>query len=207
MKTRVENEGLRKVLICGLFLCFTVKSVKSQNDFGFNNGADSQRQVTLIPNCPPGQKLVDKPEGWKCMEDIRRNRYQTNFDIETQRSGQNTIAFPGQNIAHNSRLHNPTLTLGEANLPDENDVFTPDQKRCFSQQKIYWPRDGHCYSLLEQGPCKNTEWLVASEVTTSSRYGFPNQTQNNLRFSTLFNFFPKIGETQPRLNYCFSITF
>ena len=43
MKTRVENEGLGKVLIFGLFLTFTAKSVVSQNDFGFNFSADSPR--------------------------------------------------------------------------------------------------------------------------------------------------------------------
>ena len=79
------------------------------------------------------------------------------------------IAFPEPNFAHNSYSHNPALVLNEVNLPDEFDVFTRDEKRCFSQQQIYWPRDGHCYSLLEQGPCQRTEWLVASEVTFSSR--------------------------------------
>ena len=36
----------------------------------------STDQFELRPNCPPGQKLVEKPEGYICMEDIRRNRYQ-----------------------------------------------------------------------------------------------------------------------------------
>ena len=36
----------------------------------------STDQFELRPNCPPGQKLVEKPEGDICMEDIRRNRYQ-----------------------------------------------------------------------------------------------------------------------------------
>ena len=36
----------------------------------------STNQFDLRPNCLPGEKLVEKPEGYNCMEDIRRNRYQ-----------------------------------------------------------------------------------------------------------------------------------
>jgi len=79
MKTRVEN-GLRKVLIFGLFLLSFANSVVSQrqNGFSLEYGADqsSTNQFELRPNCLPGEKLVEKPEGYICMEDIRRNRYQ-----------------------------------------------------------------------------------------------------------------------------------
>ena len=46
-----------------------------------------RHQEVLKPNCPPGQRLVDKPEGYRCIEDIRRNRYQNHFDYQTQRNG------------------------------------------------------------------------------------------------------------------------
>lgn len=161
MKTRVEN-GLRKVLIFGLFLLSFAKSAVSQrqNGFSFEYGADesSTDQFELRPNCPPGQKLVEKPEGYICMEDIRRNRYQ---------------------IQGNGPSQNPQLHYSEVNLPNEIDVFTSDEQRCFSQERVYWPPDSNCYPLLQQGPCRIGEWLVVSE-TISSRpnYNAAVQRQN-----------------------------
>ena len=66
--------------------------------------------------------------------------------------------------SQNPYLHNP-----EVKIPNEFDVLTLDEKRCFSQEMVYWPQDGACHTLLEQGPCRNGEWLVVSE-TFSSRF-------------------------------------
>ena len=67
---------------------------------------------------------------------------------------------------------NPPLHYSEVNLPNEIDVFTSDEKRCFSQERVYWPPDGNCYPLLQQGPCRIGEWLVVSETISSRSVSF-----------------------------------
>ena len=52
-------------------------------------------------------------------------------------------------------------------LPFEDDHFTPQEEACFAQRQIYWSLDGNCYPLLQQGPCKVNEWLVAQEIPSS----------------------------------------
>lgn len=52
---------------------------------------------------------------------------------------------------------------------DSSQLFTPEEDRCFSEQKIYWSPDGHCYPLLIQGPCQSdSQWLALEESKTSS---------------------------------------
>ena len=67
---------------------------------------------------------------------------------------------------------NPQLHYSEVNLPNEIDVFTSDEQRCFSQERVYWPPDGNCYPLLQQGPCRIGEWLVVSETISSRLVSF-----------------------------------
>ena len=67
---------------------------------------------------------------------------------------------------------NPQLHYSEVNLPNEIDVFTSDEQRCFSQERVYWPPDGSCYPLLQQGPCRIGEWLVVSETISSRLVSF-----------------------------------
>ena len=78
-----------------------------------------------------------------------------------------SIRFPSQAQTTNRPPFSETEV--EVNLPGETDLFTSDEKQCFSQEKIYWPQDGHCYTLLEQGPCKKGQWLVTSKVANSAR--------------------------------------
>ena len=67
---------------------------------------------------------------------------------------------------------NPQLHYSEVNLPNEIDVFTSDEQRCFSQERVYWPPDSNCYPLLQQGPCRIGEWLVVSETISSRLVSF-----------------------------------
>ena len=42
-------------------------------------------------------------------------------------------------------------------------MYSMREETCFSSNKIHWPFDDQCYELLEQGPCSNGEWLVATK--------------------------------------------
>ena len=62
----------------------------------------------------------------------------------------------------------------EVILPGADDIFQPEVEHCLAQKKIYWPLDAHCYALLNQGPCSEGEWLVASKLQPRYSWQSPN---------------------------------
>ena len=45
--------------------------------------------------------------------------------------------------------------------------MTVKEAECLGQEKVYWPADNSCRSLLERGPCGEAEWLVVRGRTVS----------------------------------------
>jgi len=68
-------------------------------------------------------------------------------------SSTNIIPSSSTNIIPSSR------TEDKWSLPTTR-AMTRKETACLTQGKVYWPRDGECYDLLERGPCEREEWLV-----------------------------------------------
>merc|ERR1712154_630845 len=51
-------------------------------------------------------------------------------------------------------------------LPSSDKYSLPTKEAdCLSQDKIFWPADGLCHNLLDQGPCPTGHWLVLRNTT------------------------------------------
>jgi len=48
-------------------------------------------------------------------------------------------------------------------LPSRVKLLSNQEKNCLSQEKVFWPPDSKCYSLLTKGPCAEDEWLVTRD--------------------------------------------
>ena len=56
-----------------------------------------------------------------------------------------------------------------AYLPDSESSMSADERECFETRRIFWPHDGQCHSLLQQGPCQSpNDWLVLVAISTSN---------------------------------------
>ena len=53
-------------------------------------------------------------------------------------------------------------------LPRLNDSISIKQENCLKSDRIYWPYDDQCYTLLQQGPCLDDEWLSLIEGSNLS---------------------------------------
>lgn len=169
--------------------------------------------VECSQSCPPGEVLVRKPEGWKCLRDYRNRwhsrpisttsttenpghfgfggpRYQQQQSQDPfsfgQQQSQEQFGFngrplvtttPDQSISFQENeiddgdsyygqggvRKRPVVDPLSYNLPAPNDRIDALKERCFGKEMIYWPRDGQCYKLLEQGPCQDNHWLVLQD--------------------------------------------
>ncbi len=161
------------------YLLLAVSVPHAEGGFSFEPPAGSGSGVPPQPRrpkyCPPGQKLVRKPEGLICMKDLsylwssNQNGGRPRYSTGTGNSNSN-IYF----------TTNPEPT--EVVLPFPTDLLTSAQEKCFSQGNclrlnlifighFYWPlleqilwTDGRCYPLAKRGPCEAGEWLVISEA-------------------------------------------
>ncbi|TRY76880.1 hypothetical protein TCAL_14723 [Tigriopus californicus] len=52
-------------------------------------------------------------------------------------------------------------------LPQEDDYLSRAQMECLQKEQVYWPQERECFPLLQQGPCKDHEWLVMREKPNS----------------------------------------
>ena len=51
----------------------------------------------------------------------------------------------------------------EAVLPRLNSSISIKQENCLKSDRIYWPDDDRCHTLLQQGPCLDDEWLILKQ--------------------------------------------
>ena len=51
----------------------------------------------------------------------------------------------------------------KASLPKLNKAMSKQEERCLKTNRVYWPHDDRCYSLLQQGPCDDDEWLTLND--------------------------------------------
>ena len=84
-----------------------------------------------------------------------------NDDTEPNTTTNTTITTPS---------NTNTSEMTEWRLPVARRLTT-SEKKCLSEEKVYWPADGECYTLLTRGPCHSQEWLVVrgEAVTCVSR--------------------------------------
>ena len=70
-----------------------------------------------------------------------------------------------------------------AYLPDSESSMSADERKCFETRRIFWPHDGICHSLLQQGPCQSpNDWLVLVTISAS------NNNSDKVRQFLLFKF-------------------
>ena len=50
-----------------------------------------------------------------------------------------------------------------ASLPKLDKAMTIKEENCLKTNRVYWPHDDRCYSLLQQGPCNDDEWLTLND--------------------------------------------
>ncbi|XP_023328067.1 uncharacterized protein LOC111701135 [Eurytemora carolleeae] len=46
----------------------------------------------------------------------------------------------------------------------ENNETENSDEICNHVDQIFWPEDGNCYSLLDQGPCQDGQWLILNST-------------------------------------------
>ena len=57
--------------------------------------------------------------------------------------------------------------------PWANEATNPCSKH--SWQLIYWPQDGRCYQIFEQGPCPRSQELAFNEVNKKAECRCPKE--------------------------------
>lgn len=82
-----------------------------------------------------------------------------------QDEGQEKVNVWGEETRRTEKLPVSITSWTLPSSQSSDDSLSPKEADCLSQEKVFWPSDGLCYSLLEQGPCPTSHWLVLSNST------------------------------------------
>ena len=137
----------------------------------------SQTTTTLRPvtTPDPGEIYFFKEEwpriqseepcvGWGCVDyneyDIASESTLKVFDFSQESSSRVSAEI---NVAPKSNAPLITSITEVTALPRLNGTMTLKEENCLKSDRVYWPHTDQCYTLLQQGPCNDNEWLVLNE--------------------------------------------
>jgi len=110
--------------------------------------------------CGPGEVLIDQLQGPSCssLGDVQIPQQD---DVWMIGNGINGVP----NSIDSKDDLSPVVQFEESwSLPGgHHGYITQEEADCLSRDQVWWPGDGQCYSLLEQGPCEVGHWLVLSQ--------------------------------------------
>lgn len=125
--------------------------------------------------CARGKVPVRKPEGIVCLPDrggssswqLNGNGNGVGRGVGHSWSSWESVAPPSESLVFTDHRSNPPHTTPENRrhrLPGPRQRISFRDERCLSSERVFWPEDEECHTLLTKGPCPTDgDWLVVRE--------------------------------------------